>query len=87
MAVRGEGHALGVVAGGGGHDGAALAPLYEGAYLVCRAPYFEGAGLLPVLALHPDLAARHGGESGAVVELRLVYDALEPPRGPLKVPE
>ena len=48
---------------------------------------FEGAGLLPVLALHPDLAARHGGEGGAVVELRLVYDALEPPRGPLKVPE
>ena len=50
------------------------------------APYLEGARLLPVLAFHPDLAAGHAAEGRAVIQIRLVYDALEPLCGPFKVP-
>ena len=85
VALCGVGHALGVVAGGGCHDGLHLAALRQRAYLVRRAADLEGAGLLPVLALHPDLAARHAAEGGAVVEVRPVDDALQALCRPLEV--
>ena len=87
VAVRGEGHALGVIARAGGDDGLDLAALDQRAYLVGRAAYLERTGLLPVLALEPDLSAGHVRKRRAAAELRLVDYPLEPALGHFKIPE
>ncbi len=74
----GAGHALGVVAGGGGDDGTALAPLDHGGDLVGRAADLERAGLLPVLAFEIDLAARHGGEGRGEIKLGMMQNGTKP---------
>src|SRR5699024_11162550 len=76
---------LGVVARAGRHDGLHLAALHQRAYLVGRAANLERAGLLPVLALEPDLAPGHRRKRGAGAQLGLVYYSLEPLLRKLKI--
>ena len=69
----GKGHALAVVAGGGGHHPGPFAPLLEQSEAVQGAPQFERPGGLEVFQLQEDLPAA-GPAQGMGIDQRGAED-------------
>ena len=73
----GEGHALGVVAGGAGDDAALLLLVGKGGDLVVRAPELERAGLLQAVGLQVKVTA--GDDAFRLDHRRPIDDGLQHP--------